>query len=322
MEKSLSSEAIPSVLEAIGGTPLVQLDRLAEHLEGRILAKLEYLSPGHSKKDRIALTIIEGAENRGDLTAGQSVVEMTSGNTGTGLAIVCAVKKYPFVAVMSEGNSTERFKMMRALGAEVIIVPQKSGGEKGYVRGEDLAMVEAEARRIAHQRGAFLVDQFVRRDNVLAHATGTAREIIKQTGGLFDGFCDFLGTGGTFAGCAETFKAELQTIRTYAIEPEGASVIAGKSICCAEHPIQGGGYARALPLVDKRLIDSFETVTGEQAIFWARHLAQKEGIFGGYSAGANVAVAARLLQGEMKGKTIVTMICDTGLKYLSTDLWD
>ena len=312
----------PSVLDVIGGTPMVRLSRLTENLEGQIYAKLEYLNPGHSKKDRIALSIIEAAEINGQLTPGQTVVEMTSGNTGTGIAIVCAVKKYPFVAVMSEGNSTERVKMMRALGAEVRLVAQQSGGVSGCVRGEDLARVEEEARKIAVERGAFLVDQFNRQENTDAHAEGTAREIIEQTGGQFDGFCDFLGTGGTFAGCAKVFKAHSRLIRTYAIEPSGAAVVAGEPIRCSEHPIQGGGYARVLGLVNKENIDAFLTVTGSEAVHSARRLAREEGIFGGFSAGANVAVACRLLEGELKGGTIVTMICDSGLKYLSTELWD
>ena len=321
MDISVDQRLCSSVLGAIGRTPLVDLRRLTEGREGQILVKLEYLNPGHSKKDRIALAIIEGAEKRGELTEGQTVVEMTSGNTGTGVAIVCAVKKYPFVAVMSEGNSTERVKMMRALGAEVQLVPQQSGGAPGCVRGEDLARVELVARQVAEERGAFLVDQFTRKENADTHAEGTAREILVQSGGDIDGFCDFLGTGGTFAGCARFFKAQDRTIRTYAIEPAGASVVAGDTVRCGEHPIQGGGYARELPLVEKQWVDSFETVTGEEAIAWARRLAREEGIFGGYSAGANIAVAARLLEGEMKGRTIVTMICDSGLKYLSTGLW-
>ena len=312
----------PSILSAIGKTPLVDLSRLTAGMSGTILAKLEYLNPGHSKKDRIALAIIEAAESRGDLIPGQTVVEMTSGNTGTGVAIVCAVKKYPFIAVMSEGNSIERTRMMRALGARVHIVPQKSGGEVGCVRGEDLACVEEVARELASKNNAFLVDQFMRHENSIAHAEGTAMEIIAQTTSQFDGFCDFLGTGGTFAGCAQRFKKVIPSVRTYAIEPAGANVVAGGEVTTSQHPIQGGGYSRPLPLINEKFVDAFVTVTGAEAIEWSRRLAKQEGIFGGYSAGANVAVAARLLDGEMSGKTIVTMICDSGLKYLSTDLWD
>ncbi len=312
---------LPSVLGAIGATPLVDLRRLTADLEGHIYAKLEYMSPGHSKKDRIALAIIEAAEERGELSPGQTVVEMASGNTGTGVAIVCAVKGYRFVAVMSEGNSSERVRMMQALGAEVVLVDQASGGHCGQVRGDDLSLVEDAARKIAQSRDAFLVDQFVRLENALAHELGTAQEILRQTGGAFDAFCDFAGTGGSFAGCTKAFKEFNESIRCYLIEPAGAEVLAGAVPPYSEHPIQGGGYSRELPLIDKTLVDGFLSVTGADGRHWAHRLASEEGIFGGFSSGANVAAAAQLLAGEMAGSSIVTMICDSGLKYLSTDLW-
>src|SRR5512140_3007590 len=158
----MSREAtlLPSVVEAIGSTPLVELSRITKGLEGRILAKLEYLNPGFSKKDRIARQIIEDAERDGRLRPGQPVVELTSGNTGTGLAIVCGIKGYPFVAVMSRGNSAERARMMAALGAEVVLVGQAPGSIAGQVSGEDLERVEAETQRIVRARGAFRADQF------------------------------------------------------------------------------------------------------------------------------------------------------------------
>src|SRR6476646_4929269 len=151
---------LPSAVEAIGRTPLVELSRLTQGLGGRILAKLEYLNPGFSKKDRIARQIVEDAEADGTLAAGQTVVELTSGNTGTGLAIVCAVKGYPFVAVMSRGNSAERARMMRALGAEVVLVDQAPGARPGEVSGRDLELVEETARRLTGERSAFRSDQF------------------------------------------------------------------------------------------------------------------------------------------------------------------
>ena len=160
-----SDRWLPSTLEAIGNTPLVELTRITQHLNGRILAKLEYLNPGSSKKDRIALQIIEDAEAEGTLRPGQTVIELTSGNTGTGLAIVCAVRGYPFVAVMSKGNSVERVRMMAALGAEVILVDQLSSSQPGRVSGGDLEQVEIETQRIVAQRGAFRADQFRHRGN-------------------------------------------------------------------------------------------------------------------------------------------------------------
>lgn len=313
-----------SALEAIGQTPLVNLKRLVEAwgLEGKIYAKLELLNPGFSMKDRIALQMIEEAENGGELKPGQTIVEMTSGNTGTGLAIVCAIKGYPFVAVMSKGNTPERARMMKALGAEVVLVEQSGPSQAQHVSGEDLALVEEEAKRIAEERGAFLVNQFERIGNVHAHEYHTGVEIWNQTEGKLDAFVQFAGTGGSFAGCARTLKKYNPKVRCYLIEPAGAPYLAGGPITNPSHKIQGGGYIRDLPLVDKDLVDEFATATDEEAIEAARALARLEGIFAGYSSGANVAVAAKLLKGKERGNRIATLICDSGLKYLSTDLFE
>ena len=174
---------LPSAVEAIGRTPLVELSRLTRGLGGRILAKLEYLNPGFSKKDRIARQIVEDAEADGTLAPGQTVVELTSGNTGTGLAIVCAVKGHPFVAVMSRGNSAERARMMRALGAEVVLVDQAPESRPGEVSGRDLELVEQAARRLTRERAAFRADQFRHPGNFRAHYLHTGPEILDQSGG-------------------------------------------------------------------------------------------------------------------------------------------
>lgn len=201
------SVPLSSVIDAIGQTPLVELRRLgaALKLEGRLLAKLDYLLPGFSKKDRAAKAIIEAARDTGELGPGQTVVELTSGNMGTGLAIVCGVLGHPFVAVMSEGNSEERARMMRALGAEVVLVPQAEGAGHGEVSGADLALVEEAAQRITQERGAFRADQFAREGNPRAHETGTAPEIWEQSGGTVTALCDFVGSGGTLGGAARFF---------------------------------------------------------------------------------------------------------------------
>jgi cysteine synthase A len=311
-----------SAIEAIGDTPLVRLARLTRHLGGTILAKLEHLNPGFSKKDRIARQIIQDAEAQGLLRPGQTVVELTSGNTGTGLAIVCGIKGYTFVAVMSKGNSPERARMMRALGAEVVLVDQMPGSKPGQVSGEDLKRVEEEARRIVAERGAFRADQFRLAGNFRAHYLHTGPEILRQTGGAMDAFCDFVGTGGTFAGCAAAFKEHDPSILCFIVEPEGAAVLAGRTVINPGHRIQGGGYSMAeLPLLRTEHIDGYIQVSDEEAIRCARRLASEEGIFAGFSSGANVAAALELLQGPCKGKTIVVTSCDSGLKYLSTDLW-
>jgi len=299
-------QILSGVHEAIGNTPLVDLSRLVRDagLDGRILAKLEYLNPGFSKKDRIAREIIEEAENSGDLRPGQTVVELTSGNTGTGLAIVCAVKGYPFVAVMSKGNSQERARMMRALGAEVVLVDQEPGSQQGQVSGQDLALVE-----------------FNRIANVHAHEYHTGAEMWEQSGGIIHAFVDFVGTGGTFIGCARALKSKNPAIRCYAAEPAGAAFMAGERITRPNHRIQGGGYAMPLPLVDPALVEAWLQVTDEEAIHASRRLARLEGIFAGFSSGANVAAAEILLRSTEKGNTIILTMNDSGLKYLSTDLY-
>jgi len=313
---------LPSVIDAIGNTPLVALDRLtaALALEGRILAKLDTLLPGHSKKDRAARAILESARADGRLAPGQTVVELTSGNMGTGLAIVCAVLGHPFVAVMSAGNSPERARMMAALGAEVVLVPQAPGGTPGQVSGADLALVEAEARAITRARGAFRADQFSNPGNPLAHEVQTGHELWTQSGGTVTAFCDFVGSGGTLAGVARALGPK--GVRLYAVEPDGAAVLSGRPATAPDHPIQGGGYAMAdLPHLRGVALSGHLGVTGPEARAMARRLARSEGIFGGYSAGANLAGAVRLLQGPERGGTVAMIVCDSGLKYLSTDLW-
>jgi len=312
-----------SAVEAIGNTPLVELSRLTRGLEGRILAKLEYLNPGYSKKDRIARQIVEDAEADGSLQPGQTVVELTSGNTGTGLAIVCGIKGYPFVAVMSRGNSVERRRMMAALGAQVVLVDQLPDSKPGQVSGGDLALVEQEAQRITLERGAFRADQFHLAGNFRAHYLHTGPEFLQQSGGEIDAFCDFAGTGGSFAGCAAAFKEYNPAICCFLVEPEGAAALAGEPVTYPNHRIQGGGYSMShLPLLRPENIDGYLQVSDTQAVQVSRRLAREEGIFAGFSAGANTAAAVRLLQTDFQGKTIAVMMCDSGLKYLSTDLWE
>ena len=312
---------LPSAIEAIGNTPLVELSRITHDVDGRILAKLELLNPGYSKKDRIARQIIEDAEAEGLLKPGQTIVELTSGNTGTGLAIVCAVKGYHFVAVISRGNSTERTRMMSALGAEVVLVDQLPESKPGQVSGGDLALVEKKTQEIVRDRGAFRADQFHLEANLLAHYMHTGPEILRQSGGI-DAFCDFVGSGGSFAGCSKTFKEYDTNIKCYIVEPDGAAVLAGQPVAHPNHRIQGGGYSMPeLLQIDRDTIDGFLTVTDEEAVSMTRRLATEEGLFAGFSAGANVAAALQLLQTNHKGETIAALLCDSGLKYLSTDLW-
>ena len=315
---------LDSIAEAIGGTPMVRFSRLtkARHAEGNIFAKLEYLNPGFSKKDRIALQMILEAEEAGLLKPGQTVVELTSGNTGTGLAIVCVCKGYKFIACMSKGNSRERARMMKALGAEVILVDQKPGSMPGQVSGEDLALVEQRAQEITKDRNAFRADQFNLPSCNKAHSKYTAEEMWFQTDGQIDAFVDFVGSGSTFAGCSRTLKKYNPNIRCYIAEPATAAVYAGKATANSGHKIQGGGYSMDLPLLDKELISGCVQITDDEATEMARSLAELEGIFAGFSSGANVCAALKLLAGPEKGKNIVLTLNDSGLKYLSTDLYE
>ena len=312
----------PSAAEAIGETPLVDLGRITRGRSGRILAKLEYLNPGFSKKDRIARQIVDDALESGELRPGQPVVELTSGNTGTGLAIVCAVRGHLFVAVMSEGNSSERARMMRALGAEVVLVPQAAGSQPGRVSGEDLALVEVRARELTVERRAFRADQFVRRSAVRAHEFHTGPELWEQAGGQIDAFCEFVGTGETYAGITLALKARRADVRCYIVEPAAAAALSGAPVTDPNHRIQGGGYSMPeLPLLSDVPVDGYLRVSDEEATGVARRLAREEGLFGGFSSGAVVAAALKLLDGEHAGGTIAVVLADSGLKYLSTDLW-
>jgi cysteine synthase A len=310
-----------SVLEAIGATPLVALDRLARGLPGRIVAKLEYYSPGASIKDRVALAMIEAAERSGELKPGGTVVELTSGNMGTGLAVVCAVKGYRMIAVMSAGNSVERRRMLEALGAQVELVPQAGEPRPGQVSREDLELVEQRTQELVRELGAFRPNQFHNLNSVRAHELTTGREIWEQTEGRVDAFVAAVGTGGTFVGVARALKARRPRVRCYAVEPATAPFLAGGAVTSTSHKIQGTGYAMIPPLWQADLVDGFLSVTDDEAIQTARALATREGIFGGFSGGANVAAALQLARDCPAGTLIATVIPDTGLKYLSTDLY-
>ncbi len=313
---------LKSICDAIGNTPLVALDRITTAHSGRIFAKLEMLNPGFSKKDRAALQIIEDAEADGSLTPGQTIVELTSGNMGTGLAIVCAAKGYPFIAVISRGNSEERARMMSALGAEVVIVDQHAGSRVGEVSGADLELVDQEAQRITQERSAFRANQFKRTGNSRAHYLGTGPEIWQQAEGRINGFCDFVGSGGTYAGVTQFLKEQDEEIKCFVVEPIDAAALAGKKVKRPDHPIQGGGYSMdLLELMDDVPVDGYIEISGQEAKKGAHMLASTEGIFAGFSSGANLMAALQLLDGPLEGGNIVIISCDSGLKYFSTDLW-
>ena len=313
---------VTNIIQTIGNTPLVRLDRTVKllGLSGCIFAKLEHLNPSASKKDRIALGMIESAEKKGLLKPGQAVLEMTSGNTGTSLAMVCSAKGYRFICVLSRGNSPERAKMIEAFGGEIVFVDQAPGSEKGKVSNADIKLVEACAERVVKETGAFFLNQFKNFDNAIAQEPA-AVEMWEQCGGQLDAFLDFIGTGGTFTGYSKVFKSHNPKIRCYAVEPENCAYYKGEVVEGASHRIQGGGYAKAMDNVDCSLMHCSVTVTDDEAKEMTLFLAKNEGIFAGFSSGANLAAAVQLLQGMEKGSNIGLVINDSGLKYMSTNLY-
>lgn len=310
------------VLNLIGNTPIVELASLLGGRRGRLFAKCEFLNPTGSKKDRVATRIIEDAEAEGRLKRGQGVVELTSGNTGAALAAVCRAKGYSFTAFMSVGNSAERAMMMRAYGAELVLVEQAPGSKPGRVSGADLALVDEAVSAYVEEHGAYRADQFNNISNSRAHELGTAPEIIKQLDGRVDFFADFIGTGGSYVGCARAFK-RYGDVQCFVVEPEGAAVLSGAEVTEPSHPIQGGGYSKAdISFLDEGMIDGFVSVSAEEAVYHTRLLAERCGLFTGFSSGANVCAALKLLANEMSEKTGVVLLNDHGLKYTSTALWE
>ena len=316
------SNYITSITEAIGNTPLMRLDRITKHLglTGTIFAKLEHLNPSFSKKDRIALGMIEFAEQSGLLKPGQPVLEMTSGNTGTGVAMVCSAKGHKLICVLSKGNSPERARMIEAFGGEVVLVDQAPNSVKGMVSYEDIRLVEERAEALVEETGAFFLNQFKNFDNALAQEPA-AVEMWEQSEGKIQAFADFIGTGGTFTGYSRALKRFNPDIRCYAVEPYGCAYYKGEVIQGASHKIQGGGYAKHMDIVESNLIDGCVIVTDEESESMTRLLAKKEGIFAGFSSGANLVAAVKRLQDSDRGKNFGIVINDCGLKYMSTNLF-
>ena len=313
--------ASPSIVGAVGNTPAVWLDRVTAGLPGRVLLKLESMNPGGSIKDRAALQCLRDAEADGRLRPGTPVVELTSGNMGIGLAVACAVMGRRLIAVMSEGNSPERRQLLAAYGAEIELVAQAPGGAQGKVSGEDLALVEARTVELVAELGAWRPDQFANPSNPRAHELGTGPELWEQAGGALDAFVAIVGTGGTFVGIARALKTRDAAIRCLAVEPAGAQALAGKAIETSAHTLQGAGYAMIPPQWDAALCDGTIPIEDGAAVAVARDLARREGILAGFSTGANVAAALRLAAEAEPGLRVVTVACDTGTRYLSTDLF-
>jgi len=240
---------------------------------------------------------------------------------GIGLAVACAVMGYRLIAVMSEGNSPERRQLLAAYGADIELVPQAPGSIPGQVSGEDLALVEQRTVRLIAELDAWRPDQFNNPSNPRAHELGTGPELWEQAGGDLDAFVAIVGTGGTFVGIARALKARDATVRCLAVEPAGAQTLAGLTVTNASHKLQGAGYALIPPQWDPALCDGTIPIGDDQAIGVARDLARREGILAGFSTGANVAAALEFASASPEGFTVATIACDTGTRYLSSDLF-
>ncbi len=299
-----------SILGTIGNTPVVRINRLAPP-GTTIYVKCEAFNPMSSVKDRLAIAVIEDAERRGVLKPGQTVVEPTSGNTGIALAMVCAVKGYPFVAVMSDSFSVERRKLMKGLGAKVILCPASSRGT---------GMVEM-AKELAARHGWYLPQQFENPSNPEYHRNTTGPEILRDFAGRrLDYFVSGIGTGGTLTGAGEILKAARPGIRIVFTEPAGAPIVTKGT--WAPHKIQGWTTDFVPAVFNRKIYDEAVLVTDLEARDAARELARKEGIFCGLSSGATFAAARKAAEKAPRGSVLLAMLPDTGERYLSTILFE
>ena len=295
-----------NVLELIGDTPLVQLQRIPRPGSARILGKLESLNPGGSVKDRIALAMIEAAERSGRLKPGDTIVEPTSGNTGIGLAMVAAVKGYRLILTMPEDMSTERRRLVGRYGAEVILTPAIEGMSGAVYAAETL---------VAQNPGYFMPQQFVNSANPEVHRLTTAQEILKATDGQIDAFVAGVGTGGTITGVGEVLKREVPGVQVVAVEPARSPVLQGGR--ARPHGIQGIGASFVPGVLNMEVIDEIIAVEDEDAYRMASRLAREEGLLVGISAGANVFASTVVAERLQAGKVVVTILPDTGERYLS-----
>lgn len=305
---------VNSVLDVVGETPMIKLS--FPEVEADIYAKLEYLNPSGSIKDRIAKYMIEQAEKRGDLKPGYTIVEATSGNTGIAFSMAAAAKGYRMVVVMPETASVERATIMKHYGAEVVLTPAKD-----FVEG-----AVKKAKELASQPGWWMPAQFENFDNVAAHRETTGKEILRQVpGGRVDAFVAGVGTGGTLMGVAEALKAVNPEVKIVAVEPIGSRSEAPKEVkehlSVTKHKVEGIGDGFIPPIVNTELIDEWIQVYDEDAIEMAQRLAREKGLFVGISSGANVYASLKVAKNLGKGKVVVTVLPDSADRYYSTDLF-
>jgi len=300
-----------SIIDLVGGTPMVRLNRLAEGLDCEVIVKLESLNPAGSVKDRLGFALIDAAERNGLINKDTLIIEPTSGNTGVGLAFVCAAKGYKLKIVMPDSVSIERRMIVHAYGGEVILTPGREGMKGAIARAEEIQR---------DTPGSYIPQQFINPANAEMHRRTTAKEIWEDTDGKVDIFVAGAGTGGTITGVSEVIKAKKSSFYSVVVEPEDSPVLSGGTP--GPHKIQGIGAGFIPQVLNTSCYDEIFKVSAADAFDTARKLASLEGIFCGISAGANVYAALQIAKRpENKGKVIVTIICDTGERYLSTPLF-
>ncbi|MEE8440642.1 MAG: cysteine synthase A [Spirochaetia bacterium] len=298
--------------ELVGRTPMVRINRLGAGLPGRVAVKLENFNPAASVKDRIGLAMIEAAERDGSLTPGSTIVEATSGNTGIALAYLGAVKGYKVILTMPDTMSGERRRLLLAFGADLELTPGPEGMSGAVARAKEI---------VTKTPGAVMMGQFTNPANPEVHRRTTAEEIWRDTDGAVDVFVAAVGTGGTITGVGDRLKQLKPEVTAVAVEPEGSAVLSGEPP--GPHKIQGIGAGFVPAVLDRSVIDEIVKVNSDDATTVARRLAKEEGILAGVSAGANVWAALEIAaRDENEGKLIVTVICDTGERYLSTWLFE
>ena len=304
------SAIFENITAAVGNTPLVRINKLGSG-KATILAKLESYNPCGSVKDRIALSMIEAAEKNGLIKPDTVIIEPTSGNTGIGLAFICAVKGYKLILTMPESMSVERRKLLRLFGAEIVLTP----AERGMV-----GAVEKAEQLVADDPNAFMPQQFNNPANPQIHRETTAEEIFSDTEGKLDIFVSGVGTGGTLTGCGEVLKQRNKDLKVVAVEPKDSPVLSGGKP--GPHKIQGIGAGFVPQVLDTDIIDETIQVSNDDAMETARQLAAREGILAGISAGAAMYAAAKISQRpESEGKIIVVIFPDTGERYISTEMF-
>jgi cysteine synthase len=299
-----------NILELIGQTPLVKLNHIVGKADADIYLKLEFFNPGGSVKDRISLSMIEGAEERGEIKPGDTIIEPTSGNTGIGLAMVAAAKGYRSILIMPETMSIERRNLLQAYGAELVLTPGAEGMKGAIAKAEELKQEHPEY---------FMPQQFENTDNVKIHRETTAQELLSQVDGQIDAFVAGIGTGGTITGVGEVLKEYFPELQIVAVEPTDSPVLSGGNP--GPHKIQGIGAGFVPPILNTDIYDEIITVDNEEAFTWGRKLAREEGILGGISSGAAVAAALKVARRLGAGKKVVAVLASSGERYLTTPLF-